>query len=77
MSTTYDRILEIFKEVLDFPVEQEIQENSTFKELEIDSMDLVEVIFAIEEEFDIEIPDENLKTFDTVGSAIRFVENLI
>lgn len=77
MSTTYDRILEIFKEVLDFPVEQEIQENFTFKELEIDSMDLVEVIFAIEEEFDIEIPDENLKTFDTVGSAIRFVENLI
>ena len=40
-------------------------------------MDLVEVVFAIESEFGIEIPDEDLANFSTVANAVDFVEELI
>ena len=74
MSDAYDRIIEIFKEIMDFPAEQELNEDATFKELGIDSMDLVEVVFAIEEEFDIEIPDEDAEKLTTVGEAMDYVK---
>lgn len=77
MSDIFEKTLEIFKEKLDLPPEQEIRLNSTFEELEIDSLDLLEVIVAIEMEFDIEIPDEALKNIKDVESAVNLVESLI
>ncbi|MEG0874437.1 MAG: acyl carrier protein [Clostridiales bacterium] len=76
MNTT-DKIIEIFRDRADFPADKELSLDKDFKELGIDSMDLVEVIFAIEEEFSIEIPDTDLANFKTVSSAVDFVEKLI
>ncbi len=77
MNQTQDRIVEIFKETMDYPEEKEISLAASFKDLGIDSMDLVEVVFAIESEFGIEIPDEDLANFSTVANAVDFVEELI
>ncbi|MDO4542476.1 MAG: acyl carrier protein [Bacillota bacterium] len=77
MNQTQERIIEIFRETMDYPEEKEISLNATFKDMGIDSMDMVEVVFALETEFEIEIPDEDLKNFTTVAGAVDFIEGLI
>ena len=54
---------------------QEIKEESKFVEdLGADSLDVVELVMALEEKFDIEIPDEDAEKIATVGDAIKYVE---
>ncbi len=54
--------------------------SASLQELEIESLDVVEIIFAIEEKFDIHVPfnanDQEME-FDTVGDVVKAVENLI
>ena len=47
------------------------------KDLEADSLDAVEIIMAIEEEFDLEIPDEEAEKFKMVGDLVKYVDNNI
>lgn len=55
--------------------EEEIELKSRFREdLEADSLDLVELIMAFEEEFDSEISDEDAQTITTVGEAVNYIE---
>jgi acyl carrier protein len=50
--------------------------DTTFDELQIDSLDKINLSFAVEEMFNIEIPDENLNSLKTVGDVVRGVERL-
>lgn len=50
-------------------------ETHLMKDLEADSLDAVEIIMAIEDEFDVEIPDEDAEKFQTVGDLINYVES--
>ena len=50
--------------------------DTSFDELQIDSLDKINLSFAIEEMFSIEIPDENLNSLKTVGDVVRGVEKL-
>lgn len=72
----------IFDEVKAVVVEQlsvnadEVKEESKFVEdLGADSLDVVELVMALEEKFEIEIPDDQAEKIQTVGDAIRFIEN--
>ncbi len=72
-------LLEDVKEVV---VEQlnvnpdEIKEDSKFVEdLGADSLDVVELVMALEEKFDIEIPDGDAEKIATVGDAVKYVES--
>nr|YP_009244233.1 acyl carrier protein [Gelidium vagum]AMK96475.1 acyl carrier protein [Gelidium vagum] len=47
------------------------------KDLGADSLDTVELVMAIEEEFDIEIPDEDAEKISTLGQAINFIEQAV
>lgn len=49
-------------------------DTSLMKDLEADSLDAVEIIMAIEDEFDIEIPDEDAEKFLSIGDIIKYVE---
>jgi acyl carrier protein len=49
---------------------------STFDELSLDSLDKINLSFAVEEMFHIEIPDESLNSLKTVGDVVRGVERL-
>ena len=49
-------------------------ETNLMKDLEADSLDAVEIIMAIEDEFDIEIPDEDAEKFQTVEDLVKYVE---
>ncbi len=53
--------------------EDEITMETTFEDLNADSLDIVELIMALEEEFDLEIPDEDAEKLTTVGAAVTYI----
>ncbi len=54
----------------------DITENTTFAELNFDSIDMVDFAMDIEDEFGVEVTDEILEKFVTVGDVVRFIEEL-
>ncbi len=68
-----DRIKKIIVDQLGVD-ESKITENSSFiDDLDADSLDIVELIMAFEEEFDIEIPDEDAEKMKTIGDAVKYL----
>jgi acyl carrier protein len=56
--------------------EDEIKQESSFiEDLGADSLDIVELVMAMEEEFEIEIPDEEAENIKTVGDAVTYINN--
>jgi acyl carrier protein len=72
--TTFDRIKGIIVELLGVDESKVTPEARFREELEADSLDLVELIMAFEEEFGGEISDEDAQTITTVAEAIAYVE---
>ena len=68
------RIKELIMEKLGVSEEQIKRESHFIDDLGADSLDTVELIMALEEEFDIEIPDEDAEKMVTVGEAIKYIE---
>ena len=50
---------------------------TTFKDLEADSLDMVQILVALEDYFDIEIPDDDLKDLANMGDMIAYVEGRV
>jgi acyl carrier protein len=76
--STFDRVKKIIVEQLGVEENQVTIEASFREDLEADSLDLVELIMAIEEEFDGSISDEQAQTIQTVKDAVTFIdENLV
>lgn len=55
----------------------DIKPEASFQDLGLDSLDAVELIMAFEEEFGVEIPDDEAETIKTVGDAINVIEKKI
>lgn len=53
--------------------EDEITLDTTFADLNADSLDIVELIMALEEEFNLDIPDEDAEKIRTVGDAVNYI----
>ena len=75
-STVADRVKEIIVEQLGVNPEQVVPEAKFVEDLGADSLDTVELVMALEEEFNAEIPDEEAEKLTTVGEAIAYIENL-
>lgn len=71
---TFDKIKGIIIEQLSVDEAQVNLETTLMKDLEADSLDAVEIIMAIEDEFDIEVPDEDAEKFQCVGDIVKYVE---
>ena len=55
--------------------EEQVSENASFADdLGADSLDVVELVMALEEEFGVEIPDEDAEKITTVGQAVEYIE---
>ncbi len=52
-----------------------ITREGTFKDMKADSLDIVQALVAVEEAFDIEIPDEEAQKFQNFGDFVSYVEN--
>ena len=70
-----ERVKKIIFEQLGVKEEDVKPEASFVEDLGADSLDTVELVMALEEEFDIEIPDEEAEKITTVQSAIDYVQN--
>jgi acyl carrier protein len=68
-----ERVKEIIVEQLGVDPEEVTMEASFVNDLGADSLDTVELVMALEEEFNIEIPDEEAEKLDTVGKAIDYI----
>ena len=74
----FERVREIIAEQLSVDdIEEITMETSLTKDLEADSLDAVEIIMALEEEYDIEIPDEVAEEFKTVADIVKCVEDYV
>ena len=70
----FEKIREMIAENLNIDINT-ITEEASFKEdLGVDSQDLFELVMALEEEFGVEIPTEDLETLTTVGAVAKYVE---
>ena len=72
---TFDKVKEIIVERLSVD-EKDVTEDASFiDDLGADSLDTVELVMALEEEFNIEIPDEDAEKIATVGDAVKYIES--
>ncbi|RDE24718.1 acyl carrier protein [Motiliproteus coralliicola] len=74
MSTIEERVKKIVAEQLGVKEEEVTSEASFVEDLGADSLDTVELVMALEEEFETEIPDEEAEKITTVKLAIEYVE---
>jgi acyl carrier protein len=75
MDDVESRIIELVAKSKNLPV-TDVRMDSTFDELQIDSLDKINLSFEVEEMFAIEIPDDSLNSLKTVGDVVRGVEML-
>jgi len=74
MEVSQDKVKQIIAEQLGVKKE-EVTEGAKFvDDLGADSLDTVELVMALEEEFGVEIPDEDAEKLSTVGDALRYIE---
>jgi acyl carrier protein len=70
----FEKIVEIMREQLNLET-AEIEMETSFKDdLAVDSLDLFELVMALEEEFDVEIPSEELEGLTTVGAVVEYLK---
>ncbi|KEJ91777.1 acyl carrier protein [Synergistes jonesii] len=74
MEEVQKKLKEILVDRLNAEEDQIKPEASFVEDLGADSLDIVELIMGIEEEFDIEIPDEDAEKLTTVGEAMQYVK---
>lgn len=74
---TFEKVRDIIVEQLSVDESMVTMDTNLMKDLEADSLDAVEIIMAIEEEFDIEIPDEEAEKFQLVGDLVKYVDEII
>lgn len=71
----FDKIKEIIVEQLGVEEDDVAMESSFIDDLGADSLDIVELIMALEEEFDLEIPDEEAEKISTVGDVVDYIKS--
>ena len=70
----FEKVKEVIVRELSVP-ESKVTENASFDgDLSADSLDVVELVMALEDEFDVEIPEEDAEKIQTVGDAVRYLE---
>jgi acyl carrier protein len=70
-----DKVKEIIAKELEVDVKQMTPDAKFIEDLGADSLDIVELVMALEEEFSIEIPDEDADKLKTVGDAMNYLKS--
>ncbi len=73
----FEKVVNIIAEQLNVDADDITMETSMMKDLEADSLDAVEIMMALEDEFGVSIPDEDAETFKNIGDIVRYVESKI
>lgn len=70
----FERIKKILADQLDASFDTLKMETNISEDLGADSLDVVELLMAIEDEFDVEIPDEEIENIKTIGDLVKYIE---
>lgn len=71
----FEKVQKIISENLNVPLEKVTMDTHLVDDLGADSLDAVELIMALEEEFDIEIPDSDAEKVVTVGDVVEYIKD--
>ena len=71
----FEKVKKIIEEQIGVEEDEIAMESSFIDDLGADSLDIVELIMALEEEFDLEIPDNEAEKIATVGDAVDYIKN--
>lgn len=71
----FEKIKEIIADKLSISEDEITMDSAFLEDLNADSLDIVELIMALEDELDMEIPDEDAENFVTVGDVVNFVKS--
>lgn len=77
MASVEERVVDIVAEQLGVEKDQIKRETSFVNDLGADSLDTVELVMELEEEFDINIPDDTAEKIETVGQVINHIEQTV
>ncbi|MDE5600464.1 MAG: acyl carrier protein [Oscillospiraceae bacterium] len=70
----FDEVADILVDQLDVEKDKITMESSIIENLGADSLDVVDLVMSLEEEFGIEIPDEQIENMKTVGDIVKYIE---
>ena len=71
----FDKVKKIIVDQLDVEEDKVTEAASITDDLGADSLDVVDLVMSFEEEFDIEIPDDQVEKIKTVGDIVKFIED--
>ena len=70
----FERIREIICDQLDLEEDNGTMDSDIMEDFEADSLDVVDLVMSIEDEFGLEVPDDQIENFRTVGDVVRYIE---
>ncbi len=70
----FERIRQILMDQLDLEEDKITMESDIVADLEADSLDVVDLVMTIEDEYGVEVPDDQIEKFTTVGDVVRYIE---
>ncbi len=73
----FDRVKEILAEELEIPEDRIKMDSDLIDDLGADSLSIVDLVMSVEDEYDLEIPDEEIENMRTVADAVNFIEDNI
>ena len=71
----FDKVKELISEQLDVKADDITEDSSIQDDLGADSLDVVDLVMAIEDEFSVEIPEDQVENIKTVGDIVKFIED--
>jgi len=75
MSMVFEKVKEIICEQFELQEKMVKMDSSIIGDLGADSLDVIDLAMSIEDEFDLEVPDDEIKNIKTVGDIVRFIED--
>ena len=76
MAAVFDKIKDILCEQLDVEEDAVTMDANIIDDLGADSLDVVDLVMSLEDEFNAEIPDEEVENMKTVGDIVKYLENM-
>lgn len=70
----FEQVKKILCDQLDLDEEQVTEDSEVIDDLGADSLDIIDLVMTLEEEFDTEIPDEDIENLRTVGDIVKYIE---
>lgn len=73
---TFEKVTQIISQQLGISADFDFTVRTTWEELNADSLDLVEIVMALEDEYDIEISDDEIAKMENMGDLVTFIDRL-